>query len=124
MWLSCFSNVQLCVTLWTVAQQAPMSTGFSREEYWSGLPHPPPGDLSSPGIKFASLCLLHGQVCFFTSGTTWEALFSHYFFALGHQDTVQKMKERQDLGHMPFLVSVGSVLRSWAKPLIGQFNPK
>ena len=64
MWLSCFSNVQLCVTLWTVAQQAPMSTGFSREEYWSGLPHPRPGDLSSPGIKFASLCLLHGQVGF------------------------------------------------------------
>ena len=64
MWLSCFSHVQLCVTLWTVAHQAPMSTGFSREEYWSGLPHPPPGDLSSPGIKSASLCLLHCQVGF------------------------------------------------------------
>ena len=38
-------------TPWTVAQQAPLSTGFSRQEYWSGLPFPPPGDLPNPGIK-------------------------------------------------------------------------
>ena len=45
---------QLCltlVTLWTAACQAPLSMGFSRQEYWSGLPGPPPGDLPSPGIK-------------------------------------------------------------------------
>ena len=49
--LSCFSNVQLFVTPGTVAHQAPLSMGFSRQEYWSGLPHPPPGDLPNPGIK-------------------------------------------------------------------------
>ena len=47
--LSCFSRVQLLVTLWTVACQAPLSMGFSRKEYWSGLPCPPPGDLPCPG---------------------------------------------------------------------------
>ena len=36
---------------WTVARQAPLSIGFPRQEYWSGLPFPPPGDLSSPGIE-------------------------------------------------------------------------
>jgi len=39
---SCFSRVQLCATLWTAAHQAPLSTGFSRQEYWSGLPFPSP----------------------------------------------------------------------------------
>ena len=46
--LSC---VQLFVTPWTIACQAPLSMGFSRQEYWTGLPFPPPGDLPSPGIK-------------------------------------------------------------------------
>ena len=43
--LSHFSHVRLFATLWTVAHQDPLSTGFSRQEYWSGLPCPPPGDL-------------------------------------------------------------------------------
>ena len=38
-------------TLWTVAHLAPLSMGFSRQEYWSGLPCPPPGDLSNPRIE-------------------------------------------------------------------------
>ena len=63
--LSRFSCVQLCVTLWTTACQAPLSMGFSRQEYWSGLPCPPPGDLPDPGIEPASVCLLHWQVFFF-----------------------------------------------------------
>ena len=46
-----FSRVRLFVTLWTVAHQAPSSMGFSRQEYWSGLPFPSPGDLPDPGIK-------------------------------------------------------------------------
>ena len=46
-----FSCVWLYVTLWTVALQAPLSTGFSRQEYWSGLPFPPAEDLPNPGIK-------------------------------------------------------------------------
>ena len=49
--LSRFSHVPLLATLWAVACQAPLSMGFSRQEYWSGLPCPPPGDLPNPGIE-------------------------------------------------------------------------
>ena len=49
--LSHFSHVQLFATLWTVAHQAPLSMGFCRQEYWSGLPFHSPGDLPDPGIK-------------------------------------------------------------------------
>ena len=49
--LSCFSRVCLCVTQWTGARQASLSMGFSRQEYWSGLPFPSPGDLLDPRIK-------------------------------------------------------------------------
>ena len=49
------------LTFWTVAHQTPLSMGFSRQEYWSRLPCSPPGDLPDPGIKPASLCLLHCQ---------------------------------------------------------------
>ena len=45
------SHVHLFVTLWTVAGQSPLSMGFCRQEYWSGLSFPPPGDLPNPGIK-------------------------------------------------------------------------
>ena len=51
--LSCFSRVQLFVTPWTIACQCPLAMGF-RQEYWSGLPFPFPGDLPDPGIKLAS----------------------------------------------------------------------
>ena len=49
--LSCFSHVQLFATLWTIAHQTPLSMGFSKQEYWNGLPFPSPGDLPSPGIE-------------------------------------------------------------------------
>ena len=52
--LSC---VQLFVTPWTAAHQAPLSMGFSRQEYWSGLPCPPPGDRPNPGIEPRSSAL-------------------------------------------------------------------
>ena len=50
-------RVQLFATLWTVTQQAPLSTGFSRQEYWSGLPFPSPEDLPNPGIETGSPAL-------------------------------------------------------------------
>ena len=59
--LSRFSHVRLFVTPWTVAHQAPLSLGFSMQEYRSGLPCPPLGDLPYPGIE-PSLCLLHWRV--------------------------------------------------------------
>ena len=55
--LSHFSHVQLYATPWTVARQAPLSMEFSRQEYWSGLPFLPPGDLPDPGIEPKSLAL-------------------------------------------------------------------
>ena len=51
------SHVQLFATPWTVAHQAPLSMGFSRQQYWSGLPLPSPRDLSDPGIKPGSPAL-------------------------------------------------------------------
>ena len=52
-----FSHVQLFATPWTVAYQASPSMGFSRQEYWSGLPFPSPGDLPDPGIEPGSPAL-------------------------------------------------------------------
>ena len=60
--LTSFSGVRLFVALWTVAYQAPLSMGFSGQEYCSGLPCSPPGDLPEPGIELASLHLRHWQV--------------------------------------------------------------
>ena len=54
------SRVWLSATPWTVAHQTPMSMGFSRQEYWSGLPFPTPGDLPNPGIKPTSPPLAGG----------------------------------------------------------------
>ena len=52
-------SVQSCLTLSDPYRLAPLSMGFSRQEYWSGLPFPSPGDLPEPGIKLLSSCLLH-----------------------------------------------------------------
>ena len=68
--LTCF---RLCVTLRTAAHQAPLSMGFSRQEYWSGLPCPPPGDLPDLLIEPASLSSPTLTDRFFTTSATWEA---------------------------------------------------
>ena len=73
--LSHFGPVRLFVTLWIVAHQAPLSMGFSRQEYQSGLPYLPPGDLSDPGIEltsFMSPALADG---FFTTAPPGKPLF-------------------------------------------------
>ena len=56
------SRVQLFATPWTIACQAPPSMGFSKHEYWSGLPFPSPGDLPNPGIKPRSPALQTGAL--------------------------------------------------------------
>ena len=71
--LSCFSCIWLCATLWTVSYQAPLSMGFSRQEYWTGLPCPPPGDLFDPGIGPVSPAAPALAGGFFTTSTTWKA---------------------------------------------------
>ena len=53
--LSRFSRVRLFTALWTVACQAPLSTGFPKQEYWSGLPFPSPGDLPELGTEPTSV---------------------------------------------------------------------
>ena len=66
------SSVQLFVTPQAEAHQAPLSIGFSRQEYWSGVQFPTPGDLPDPGIEPSSLAspALAGE--FLTTSTTWE----------------------------------------------------
>ena len=72
--LRCSSRVWLCATLWIVNCQAPLSMGFSRQEYWSGLPRPPPGQLSDPGMEPKSLMSPTLVRVFFSTNATWEAL--------------------------------------------------
>ena len=71
--LSRSSRVRLCASQWAVSCQASLSTGFSRQEYWGGLPCPPPGDLPDPGTEPVSLesPALAGR--FFTTSVTSEA---------------------------------------------------
>ena len=71
--LSHFSHVQCFVTLWTIAHQAPLSMGFSRQERCNGLPFPSPGDFPNPEIEPVSLMspVLAGM--FFTTSAAWEA---------------------------------------------------
>ena len=71
--LSHFRHVQLFVAPWTAAHQAPLSMGFSRQEYWSGLLHLLPGDLPDPGTEPMSLISPELAGGFFTTSTSWEA---------------------------------------------------
>ena len=59
--LSRFRHVRFCATLWTIVCQAPLSMGFSRQEYWSGLPCPPLGIFQTQGSNLHLLSLLHLQ---------------------------------------------------------------
>ena len=85
-WYTHVQLLQSCLTAWTVAHQAPLSMGFSRQEYWSELPFPPPGDLPNPGIELVSLVSPALAGGFFTISMTWEAhrmvvlLFKRLYF--------------------------------------------
>ena len=70
----CAKLLQLCLTPCDPLDgQAPLSMGFSRQEYWSGLPCPPPGDLPDPGIEPTSLMSPALAGGFFTNSATWKA---------------------------------------------------
>ena len=77
------------MTLWNVACQAPLSIGFSRQEYWSGLPFPPAGDLPNPGIEPVSLWSPELAGGFFTTSATWEA---QDLFILAVQHSMQDLR--------------------------------
>ena len=99
----CTKSLQLCLTAtpWTTAQQAPLSVEFFMQEYWSGLPCPPPGDLPNPGIKPvspASPALAGG---FFTTSTTCLTLCN----AMDHGlpgFSVHGILQTRILGGLPF----------------------
>jgi len=79
-----FSHVQFCATPWSAARQAPLSMGFSRQEYWSGLPCLLQGIFPTQG---SNLFLLHLPVLagrFFTTRATWEAHLSMLLLLLSH----------------------------------------
>ena len=88
------SRVQLFATSWSIAHQAPLSVGFSRQEYWSGLPFPSPGDLPNPGIEPRSPAL---QADALTSEPPGKGLFR--WVSYSHQ--VAKVLEFQ-LQHQSF----------------------
>ena len=69
-----FSHVRLFLTLWIIARQAPLSLGFSTQEYWSGMLCSPLGNLPNPGIESTSLKSPALAGGFFATSTTWEAL--------------------------------------------------
>ena len=71
--LSRFTHIQLFGTLWTIARQAPLSMGFSSQDYWSGLPFPSPGDLSDSGIQPTSLTSTALARRLFTTSVTQKA---------------------------------------------------
>ena len=73
--LSLFSRVQPFVTPWIIARQAPLSMGFSRQDYWSGLPFPPPGGSSRPRDRTWGSCFAGG---YFTTSSTWGAIVTSY----------------------------------------------
>jgi len=68
-----FSHVQLFMTPWTIARQAPLPIGFSRQVYWSGMLFPSPGDLPNPVIEPVTLVSPALEGVFFTTSTIWEA---------------------------------------------------
>ena len=69
------SHAQLFVAPWTVSLQAPLSIGFSKEEYWGGLPFPSPGELSNPGIEPGSLVSPALAAGCFTTALPWKPTF-------------------------------------------------
>ena len=99
--LSRFSRVRLSVTLWTVAHQAPLSMGFLRQEYWSGLPCPSPGNPPDPEVKPASLTSPVLASGFSTISTTWEAWVFVYFvlFKLHHNPAGVLLSSAHKWGH-------------------------
>ena len=85
--LNCFSHVWLFSTLWTEAHQAPLCMGFSRQEYWSGLRCPPPGDLPYPGTEPMSLVWQMDSLTLAPQGNMFSLyiFFCNFSFALQYE---------------------------------------
>ena len=94
------------VRLWAVACQAPWSMGFSRQEYWSGLPCPPSGDLPNSGIKPASVTSPALACGFFITSSTWEALVLLHLDLKLKPSTARGLAESPPWRLYPYLVDL------------------
>ena len=99
--LCCLNSVRLFTTLWTAACQAPLSMGFSRQEYWSGSPCPPPGDLPDPETEPMSLLSPALAGGFFITSATWETHLSKWFLI---KYEACKHHERESCSHSNHLL--------------------
>ena len=113
-----FSRVWLFATLWVLARRAPLSTVFSRQEYWSGLPCTLPGDRPNPGIEPISLMstVLVGR--FFTTRVTWEALANIApccKWGEGSGAPLQYSCLENPMGGGAWLAAVLGVAKSWTR---------
>ena len=108
--LSHFSHVQLCVTLWTVAHQASLSMGFSRQDYWHGLPCPPPGELPDSGFAPMSLKspTLVGRL-FITSVT----FFIYTYMAYWRQNLISWLISRYFTWHLSLFLLHILTIQYW-----------
>ena len=99
------SHVQLFATLWTIAHWAPLSIEFSRQEYWSRLPFPTPGDLPDPRIEPVSLMSPAFAGGFFTTSAPWEAQ--------SNTNAYQKYRPNIEASWETHLLSPLRFLESW-----------
>ena len=104
------------MTPWTVAHQAPLSTGLSRQENWSGLPFPPPGDLANPGIKPESPALQVDSLPLSYQGSHIQVHGLFQFLAVSSLDHLFGTGRTQPLQLCP--VGLGAVTRSVQKELL------
>ena len=126
--LSHFSCVRLFEILWTIACQALLSIGLPMQEFWSGLPYPPPGDLPDPQIKpasFMSPALVGG---FFTTSTTWEAPVGTQYVSKWKDERWLLPKElcpriTEPYGYMKKIFFVVSLHRWWCGGLGAKLCP-
>ena len=126
------SHVRLFATLWTVAYQAPPSMGFFRQEYWSGLPFPSPGDLPDPGIEPGSPALQADALPSELPGKSSSSLGNsnvqlRLAYSCGsqmwlHQNPWELIKHRL-LGPIPRVSSVSAFLHSQAMLMLLDWEP-
>ena len=106
--LSC---IQLCMALRAIAKQAPLPMVFSRQEHWSGLPLPPPGDRSYPGIQPTSLELLVGSLVLHHQGKPWDGMVSSKFSV--QEEIIYKLVSEHSVPYMMLVSGPQSFVASW-----------
>ena len=115
-WWFSWCHVQFFATPWTVARQAPLSMGFPRQEYWSRVPFPSPGDLPSWGIKPADLHVLHCRQVL--SPLSDQAKLNHMYkaefmsFRIDWLDLLAVQRTLQESSVAPQSKSISSLLLS------------